>query len=56
MPEQTTQRTTLVLESELHKRLRILALEQGRTLTELVTEALTQYLERETAKARRAKR
>lgn len=43
----TPQRTTLILDPELHKRLRILAVERGVTFTTLVAEALTQYLERE---------
>jgi len=41
------QRTTLILDPELHKRLRLLAIERGKTFTALVTEALTQYLDRE---------
>jgi predicted transcriptional regulator len=48
--EQRTQRTTLLLDPELHKRLRILAIERGTTLTALVTEALEQYLARQLTK------
>jgi predicted transcriptional regulator len=42
-----TQKTTLNLDTELHKRLRVMAIERGTTFSALVTEALTQYLERE---------
>jgi predicted transcriptional regulator len=44
------QRTTLILDAGLHKRLRVLAIERGLTFTALVTEALEQYLAREQAK------
>jgi predicted transcriptional regulator len=46
-PKDSPQRTTLILDPELHKRLRMLAIERGKTFTALVIEALTQYLERE---------
>lgn len=44
MDEKATQKTTLNLDPELHKRLRVLAIERGITFTALVTEALEQYL------------
>jgi len=44
------QRTTLILDPELHKRLRLQAIERGVTFTALVTEALEQYLAREQTK------
>ncbi len=44
------QRTTLILDPELHKRLRVRAIERGMTFTALVTEALEQYLAREHTK------
>ena len=46
METKTPQRTTLLLDPELHKRLKILAVEQGTTFTALVDEALRAYLER----------
>ena len=49
-------KTTLNLDDELHKRMRLLSIEKGTTLTALVDEALRQYLERETKKERRRKR
>lgn len=49
------QRTTLNLDVELHKRLRLLAIERGVTFTELVTEALATYLDRATRKERRTR-
>ena len=49
-PDAKPQRTTLILDPELHKRLRVLAIERGSTFTALVTEALEQYLAREQAK------
>lgn len=55
-PKEPPQRTTLILDPELHKRLRVLAIERGKTFTAVVTEALTQYLEREQPKERRFKR
>jgi predicted transcriptional regulator len=45
-----TQKTTLNLDPELHKRLRLLAIERGTTFSALVTEALEQYLAREQTK------
>lgn len=45
-----TQKTTLNLDPELHKRLRLLAIERGITFSALVTEALEQYLAREQTK------
>ncbi len=44
-------RTTLRLDGEIHKRMRLLAIERETTFKELVHEALTQYLEHEAAKA-----
>jgi predicted transcriptional regulator len=44
------QRTTLILDPEVHKRLRVLAIERSVTFTALVTEALEQYLARAKAK------
>ena len=46
----TTQRTTIILDPQLHTRVRILAIERHTTFTALLTEALTEYLERETRK------
>jgi len=46
METKPTQRTTLELDPELHKRLKILAVEQGTTFTALVDAALRAYLER----------
>ena len=48
-------RTTLILDPELHKRLRMLAIERGSTFTALVTEALEQYLAREKSRKGDAK-
>lgn len=50
MPTDTPQRTTLILDPELHKRLRLLAIERSVTFTALVAEALEQYLAREQPK------
>jgi len=41
------QKTTLRLASELHKRLRILAIERGTSYTALVDLALREFLKRE---------
>jgi hypothetical protein len=43
-------RTTLHLDPEQHRRLRVLAAQKGTTMTECVTEALEAYLRREEPK------
>ncbi|HEX7422877.1 MAG TPA: hypothetical protein VF311_03170 [Terriglobales bacterium] len=50
------QKTTLYLAPELHKRYRLWAIERGTTFGALVTQALQEFLERETAKNRRSRR
>lgn len=50
------QKTTLHLPPDLHRRFRLLAIERGVTFGALVTRALEEFLERETAKERRPKR
>jgi predicted DNA-binding protein len=47
------QKTTLHLAPELHKRLRLLAIEKGVTFTELMREAVERYLKAEEPKIRR---
>ncbi len=47
------QKTTLHLDPELHKRLRLLAIEKGTTFTELMREAAERYLKTEEPKVRR---
>jgi predicted transcriptional regulator len=54
--KESPQRTTLILDPELHKRLRMLAIERGKTFTALVTDALQEYLERQSRKERRPRR
>ena len=54
--KERTQRTTLILDPKLHKRLRLLAIERESTFTAIVTEALTEYLERHVRQERRRKR
>jgi predicted DNA-binding protein len=49
------QKTTLRFDRELHKRLRVLAIETGKTFTECVQEAAERYLETEEPKVRRSR-
>ena len=43
-------RTSFVIDVELRDKLKALAKAQGRTLTVLLTKALTQFIKKETAK------
>lgn len=55
-PEKTwsdMQKTSLRLDPELHRRLRILAIERGTTFGELVEKAVREFLERESGRSGR---
>jgi predicted DNA-binding protein len=49
------QKTTLRLDRELHKRLRVLAIQAGMTFSGCVREAVERYLETEEPKVRRSR-
>ena len=55
MERQKQSKTTMRLDPELHKRLRILAIERGTTFGALVNEVLRKFLEREEKRVRKGK-